>query len=80
MIKLKHDGDCPYYADRQPGDPVYYGICTCGYGWQVYRDSGGVDESQLVRRCKTFSGCVLPPHWSDMRLVEGSRSCPSIRY
>ena len=43
----QHWGDCTFYAsmvNRRPTD----GICTCGYGWTIYADSGGVDETQLL--------------------------------
>jgi hypothetical protein len=43
---LQHDGDCTFYASLINGRP-YDGICTCGYGWYVWRKNPG-DDSELL--------------------------------
>jgi hypothetical protein len=42
----QHWGDCTYYSSLMNDRPTD-GVCTCGYGWTMFADSGGVDESQL---------------------------------
>lgn len=53
----RHDGDCTWYASLTNGSSMD-GICTCGYGWTVFVDSGGVDQSQLYSQERIVAMCV----------------------
>ena len=40
--KAQHDSDCTIYS-AMINEGVTDGICTCGYGWQVVRDSSWLE-------------------------------------
>lgn len=48
-MKTRHDSDCTIYADSEKVDLPEAGICTCGYGRQFIRQSGG-DGSKMYSK------------------------------
>ena len=45
-MKTRHNFDCTIYACLHNQNPEF-GICTCGFGREVFVQSGGADYSEL---------------------------------
>jgi len=78
-MKTQHDGDCTYFASPINGRTTD-GICTCGYGLQIFRQGDG-DDSHLVSedRVAFERDNRLPDPLSLCGILKGGPSIDEIR-
>ena len=66
VMKTKHDDDCTIYSCLNNGKPED-GVCTCGYGLEVIRETGGIRKHMYSE--ELISAAVRHPKPPDSRVT-----------